>query len=83
MIEEFNKYLELAVNDGVISQSNRALLLKKAQQLNIDEIEVELLIDNYLFKESKKFSEVISDDYDITDDELLIRLSNYSSKLKE
>ena len=83
MNQDFKKYLELAVNEGVLSDSNRVLLIKKGQQLGIDEIEVELLIENYLFEQSKKLSEVITDDYDISDDELVIRLSNYTSKLKE
>ena len=83
MNQDFKKYLELAVNEGVLSDSNRVLLIKKGQQLGIDEIEVELLIENYLFEQSKKLSEVITDDYDISDDELVIRLSSYTSKLKE
>jgi hypothetical protein len=83
MNEEFIKYIELAINDGVLSETNRLLLTKKAQQLGIDDIEAELFLEKHLFNQAKKSSDAVTDDYDITDDELVIRLSNYSSKLKD
>ena len=78
MNQEFEKLLKLAYSDGVLTEAENALLLKKAKQLGMDEIEAELIIANYTPTnvESKK-----TDRYDITNEELVQRLTRYSSHL--
>jgi hypothetical protein len=49
-MEQFYKLLALALADGELQQNEKALLLKKAQQLGLDEIEAEMIIEGELSK---------------------------------
>lgn len=77
MNNEFQKLLELAYSDGVLTEAENALLLKKAKQLGMDEIEAELIIANY----QPASSAIKSDNYDISNEELLQRLSSFSQHI--
>ena len=46
MNEQLTKFIELCLADGVISDSERKVILKKAQKLGVDEDECEILIDS-------------------------------------
>ena len=78
MNEEFEKLLKLAYSDGVLTEAENALLLKKAKQLGMDEIEAELIIANYSPPNAEPTK---TDRYDITNEELVQRLTRYSSHL--
>ena len=78
MKSEFQKLLELAFSDGVLTEAENNLLLKKAKQLGMDEIEAELIIANY---SPTKAEPPKMDGYDITNEELIQRLTRYSSHL--
>lgn len=45
-MEEFDKLLKMALADGVISDIERELLMRKAAMLGIDEIEELMIIEN-------------------------------------
>lgn len=81
MNEEFIRFLELSTVNGVFSTENTELLLQKAAQLGIDEIEAKLTIDKYVRSINLEQGQKPTDDYDITDDELVARLSRYTSSL--
>ena len=78
MNPEFEKLLVLAYSDGVLTDAENTLLLKKAAQLGIDEIEAELIIANYQPGSQTNES---TDNYDISNEDLLQRLSRYSLHL--
>ena len=40
--------IDLAINDGQITDKQREIIYRKAKELNIDEIEVEIIIDSKL-----------------------------------
>ena len=79
MNQEFQKLLELAYSDGVLTEAENTLLLKKAKQLGMDEIEAELIIANY---QPEQKSESPSDNYDISNEELIQRLTSYCKHLQ-
>lgn len=56
-MEQFYKLLALALADGELQQNEKALLLKKAQQLGLDEIEAEMIIEGELSKLTKSIPE--------------------------
>lgn len=78
MNQEFQKLLELAYSDGILTEAENTLLLKKANQLGIDEIEAELIIANY---KPQKEGLVTTDNYDISNEELIQRLNSYCQHL--
>lgn len=80
MNEEFEKLLALAYSDGIFTEAENALLLKKAKQLGMDEIEAELIIANYQ-PEQKSISS--TDNYDISNEALLQRLNSYCGHLNK
>ena len=85
-MEEFKKLLQVAAADGVITDREKELLLKKAESLGIDIIEAELLIENSINNEPNTNSKTPSDGYDISDSELLKRIQKWvdlSLKAKE
>ena len=47
MNKEFEKLLDLAYSDGILTDDEKVLLLKKAEDLEIDKTEAELYILNY------------------------------------
>ena len=79
MNQEFQKLLELAYSDGVLTEAENVLLLKKAKQLGMDEIEAELIIANYQPEQKSASS---TDNYDISNEELIQRLTNYCKHLR-
>lgn len=78
--EEFMRLLAIAYSDGVVTDAERVLLMKKADQLGIDEFEAELLIENYQAPSNDEKVRNI-DGYDISDDELILRLTRYTGSL--
>ena len=81
MNEEFNRYLELSTVDGVLVSENTELLLNKAAQLGLDELEAKLMIDKFARLKELQRSQKPTDDYDISDDELVARLSRFTGHL--
>ena len=79
MNQEFQKLLELAYSDGVLTEAENVLLLKKAKQLGMDEIEAELIIANY---QPEQKSASPTDNYDISNEELIQRLTSYCKHLR-
>lgn len=47
MNEELVKFIELCLADGVISEKERKVIFRKAELLNVDKDECEILIDSY------------------------------------
>lgn len=81
MHPEFEKLIALAYSDGVLTEDEKSLLLRKAAQLGIDEIEAELFITNYRTSEGESNNLQPSDNYDISNEDLLQRLTRYSLHL--
>jgi hypothetical protein len=81
MHPEFEKLTALAYSDGVLTEEEKSLLIKKAEQLGIDEIEAELFIANYQMAEIETPKSSPSDKYDISNEDLLQRLLRYSLHL--
>ena len=48
MNEELLKYIELAVADGVVTEKERTIILKKAKELGVDIDEAEMILDGRL-----------------------------------
>lgn len=81
MHPEFKKLIALAYSDGVLTEDEKSLLLRKAAQLGMDEIEAELFITNYRTSEGESNKLQPSDNYDISNEDLLQRLARYSLHL--
>lgn len=81
MNEEFNRYLELSTVDGAFINENTELLLNKAAQLGLDELEAKLIIDKFARLKELQRRQKPTDDYDISDDELVARLSRFTGHL--
>jgi len=84
-VEKFYKLLELALEDGKITQNERELLLKKAAQLGMDEIEAEMIIEGGLskFKESTTTLVEETDGFLISNEELLLRTTKWVNRISE
>jgi len=84
-MEQFYKLLALALEDGKITQSERELLLKKALQLGMDEIEAEMIIEGQLskFRESTKTLLEETDGFLISNEELLLRTTKWVNRVSE
>jgi hypothetical protein len=84
-MEQFHKLLALALEDGKITQSERELLLKKALQLGMDEIEAEMIIEGQLskFRESTKTLLEETDGFLISNEELLLRTTKWVNRVSE
>ena len=48
MTDELKKLIELAIIDGKIADSKKAFLYKKAQEIGIEEIELDIYIDSII-----------------------------------
>lgn len=79
MANTFEKLLKMAYADGVLTDKERELLMRKADELKIDPIEAEMMIESYQVNQPKSSEE--ADDYDITNEELLRRLNYLVNKL--
>jgi hypothetical protein len=84
-MEQFYKLLALALADGELQQNEKALLLKKAQQLGLDEIEAEMIIEGELSKLTKSIPEPTeeSDGFLISNEELLLRTTKWVNRISE
>jgi hypothetical protein len=84
-MEQFYKLLALALADGELQQNEKVLLLKKAQQLGIDEIEAEMIIEGELSKLNKPVAEVSedSDGFLISNEELILRTTRWVNRVAE
>jgi hypothetical protein len=84
-MEQFYKLLALALEDGKITQSERELLLKKALQLGMDEIEAEMILEGQVskFRESTKTLLEETDGFLISNEELLLRTTKWVSRISE
>lgn len=81
MNNEFKRLLDLSVVDGVFVSSNKSILMKKAEELGMDLIEAQILIENFIHGVLSSQDQSTLDDYDIDDDELIVRLTRYTSVL--
>jgi hypothetical protein len=77
-MEEFEKLLKMALADGVISDMERELLMRKAAMLGIDEIEALMIIENAQAQQNQSPENNKKDGYDISDDELLRRIQKWT-----
>jgi hypothetical protein len=84
-MEQFYKLLALALADGELQQNEKALLLKKAQQLGLDEIEAEMIIEGELSKLNKPVAQASedSDGFLISNEELILRTTKWVNRVAE
>jgi len=84
-LEQFYKLLALALADGELQPNEKALLLKKAQQLGLDEIEAEMIIEGELSKLNKPVAEASedSDGFLISNEELILRTTKWVNRVAE
>ena len=84
-MEQFHKLLALALLDGELHPNEKVLLLKKAQQLGIDEIEAEMIIEGELSKLTKSIPDTNeeSDGFLISNEELILRTTKWVYRVVE
>jgi hypothetical protein len=84
-MEQFYKLLKLALADGELSIKERELLLMKASQLGIDVIEAEMIIEGEISMLNKSLPESYedSDGFLISNEELLLRVTKWVSRVSE
>lgn len=84
-MEQFYKLLELALADGELSDKEKELLLMKATQLGIDDVEAEMIIEGELTKLKKSIGETSleSDGFLISNEELLLRTTKWVNRISE
>lgn len=84
-MEQFYKLLALALADGELQPNEKVLLLKKAQQLGIDEIEAEMIIEGELSKLTKSIPDTNeeSDGFLISNEELILRTTKWVYRVVE
>lgn len=84
-MEQFYKLLELALADGELSDKEKELLLMKATQLGIDDVEAEMIIEGELSKLKKSIDETSleSDGFLISNEELLLRTTKWVNRISE
>lgn len=84
-MESFYKLLDMALSDGILTPKERELLLIKAKELNMDEIEAEMLIESKLsaIQTQEKNTENKSDGFLISDEELILRTTKWVNRISE
>lgn len=84
-MEQFYKLLELALVDGELSNKEKDLLLTKATQLGIDDVEAKIIIEGELSKFNKSIVETSldSDGFLISNEELLLRTTKWVNRISE
>jgi hypothetical protein len=84
-MEQFYKLLGLALADGELSDKEKELLLMKATQLGIDDVEAEMIIEGELSKLNKSITETSleSDGFLISNEELLLRTTKWVNRISE
>ena len=94
MNQEFERLLKIALKDGIITDKEREILLRKAESLEMDMDEAELIIEAAISPMPEKTtptptpnevqkSQAKTDAYDITDDELIIRSNKWVNLCSE
>lgn len=81
-MKKLEKLITLALKDGVISERERELILKKASNLGIDEIEAEMVLEGMITDhengiKTEKPVEINPDGYSIEDAELIMRTTKW------
>ena len=87
-MKDFKKLITLALKDGKISDRERELILKKASNLGIDEIEAEMVLEGMISDhdngiKNEKSVEINLDGYSIEDAELIMRTTNWVNRCSE
>jgi len=82
------KLITLALKDGIISDRERELILKKARILDIDEIEAEMVLEGMISDhengiKTEKLVEINPDSYSIEDAELIMRTTKWVNRCSE
>ena len=88
-MKKLEKLITLALKDGVISDKERELILKKARILDIDEIEAEMVLEGMIsdhengIKKTEKSVEINPDGYSIEDAELIMRTTKWVNRCSD
>ena len=88
-MKKLKKLITLALKDGKISDKERELILKKASNLGIDEIEAEMILEGMIsdhengIKKTEKPVEINPDGYSIEDAELIMRTTKWVDRCSE
>lgn len=87
-MKKLKKLITLALNDGEISDREKELILKKASNLGIDEIEAEMVLEGMIsdYKnliKNEKSIEINPDGYAIEDAELIMRTTKWVNRCSE
>lgn len=88
IMKNLKKLITLALKDGVISDKERELILKKASNLGIDEIEAEMVLEGMISDhengiKTEKSEEINPDGYSIEDAELIMRTTKWVNRCSE
>ena len=87
-MKKLKKLITLALKDGKISDKERELILKKASNLGIDEIEAEMVLEGMITDhengiKTEKPVEINPDGYSIEDAELIMRTTKWVDRCSE
>ena len=87
-MKNLKKLITLALNDGEISDREKELILKKASNLGIDEIEAEMVLEGMISDhengiKTEKSEEINPDGYAIEDAELIMRTTKWVNRCSE
>ena len=88
IMKNFKRLITLALKDGKITEKERELILKKANNLGIDEIEAEMVLLGMISDygngiKNEKSVEINPDGYAIEDAELLMRTTKWVNRCSE
>ena len=88
IMKNLKKLITLALNDGEISDREKELILKKASNLGIDEIEAEMVLEGMISDhengiKTEKSEEINPDGYAIEDAELIMRTTKWVNRCSE
>lgn len=88
IMKKLKKLITLALNDGEISDREQELILKKASNLGIDEIEAEMVLEGMISDhengiKTEKSEEINPDGYAIEDAELIMRTTKWVNRCSE
>jgi len=87
-MKKLEKLITLALKDGKITDKERELILKKANNLGIDEIEAEMVLEGMISDydngiKNEKSVEINPDGYAIEDAELIMRTTIWVNRCSE
>lgn len=88
IMKNFKRLITLALKDGKITDKERELILKKANNLGIDEIEAEMVLEGMISDydngiKNEKSVEINPDGYAIEDAELIMRTTIWVNRCSE